>query len=74
MVAQRQILFIRLLSGDPGGDPSCGVLGRPGEDFAVLLQRADASLYAAKNRGRRTLVWNSEPVSDTGCVPSDQPA
>ena len=39
-----------------------GALLQPGEDFAALLSRADAFLYAAKTRGRGTLVWEGEPV------------
>lgn len=39
-----------------------GALLQPGEDLPELMRRADASLYAAKTRGRGALVWEGDPV------------
>ena len=43
-----------------------GALLRPGEALDGLLRRADDALYAAKARGRGSLVWEGEPIAFLG--------
>lgn len=47
------------------GSSHGGALLRPGETLDELLRRADDALYAAKARGRGSLVWEGEPLAST---------